>query len=88
MTLARVASIFFKGSAILVGSLSVMRLLYRLGICEPPRLAIDPPESTGAPQPAPVERRLSLAKTIPAPTIPAGSPTTDDTNSVVAGVPG
>jgi hypothetical protein len=66
------ASIFFKGSAILVGSLSVMRLLYRFGICEPPRLAND----------------LIEHDPMPEHTSPAVSPATDDTTAAVEGVPG
>ncbi len=44
MILATLASIFLNGFAILAGILSVMRLLYRFGICEPPHLANDPVE--------------------------------------------
>jgi hypothetical protein len=64
MTLTMLASIFFKGSAILVGSLSIMRLLYRFGICEPPRLANDPIEhdpTREAPAPPPVSDPHSTA---------------------------
>ncbi len=41
MILETLASIWLNGIGILVGILSVMRLLYRLGLCEPPRLADD-----------------------------------------------
>jgi hypothetical protein len=44
MILMTLASIFLNGFAILVGILSVMRLLYRFGICEPPRNSNDPVE--------------------------------------------
>ncbi len=42
MILTTLASIYLSGIAILVGILSVMRLLYRFGICEYPRFANDP----------------------------------------------
>jgi hypothetical protein len=45
MILTTLASIFLNGIAIMVGTLSVMRLLYRFGICEPPRLANGPVEN-------------------------------------------
>jgi hypothetical protein len=44
MILMTLASIFLNGFAILVGILSVMRLLYRFGICEPPLNSNDPVE--------------------------------------------
>ncbi len=42
MILTTLALICFGGSTILVGVLSIMRLLYGFGICERPRFAHDP----------------------------------------------
>jgi hypothetical protein len=48
MILTTLASIWLNGIAILVGILSVMRLLYRLGLCEPPSVANDRAVSNSA----------------------------------------
>lgn len=58
MILTTLASIFLNGIGILIGILTVMRLLYRMGICEPPHLAND--ESVpGSGQP--VDRTAAVA---------------------------
>lgn len=46
MMLTMLATIFLNGFAILLAILCLMRLLYRLGICEAPRLAIDSVEDS------------------------------------------
>jgi hypothetical protein len=58
MILTTLASIFLNGIAILIGTLSVMRLFYRMGICEPPSLANDESVPGGG---RPVDRSDAVA---------------------------